>query len=120
VQAIRHALVRNDPRNKILLDDHENPQQQGQHHAVDEGAGENLAFLAGHAHGGDAGGDVLRGDHFAHHAAGGTGGSDQDRAEIELAGCHHLQIAEQGIAESTAKRHAMILSIFIISFSFCS
>ena len=80
------------------------PRTDGQHDAVNEGAGEDLALLAfqfGHR---DAGRDVLRRDHLAHDAAGGIGGGEQHGIEIELPGRDHLQIAEQGVAGRVAAR----------------
>ncbi len=87
-----------------LLDDDEDGEQQGQHDAVGKGSRENHAFLVleiGHR---DAGGDVLRRHHLAHHAAGGIGRGEQHGIEVELARRHHLKIAEQGVARGVAAR----------------
>jgi hypothetical protein len=61
--------VRDDARNDKLLDRHQHPERERQHHAVPERAGEDDALLPAEFRHRDAGGDILRRDHLAHHSA---------------------------------------------------
>lgn len=68
---------RNDLGYHVLLHDHEERKQNCEHNAVHKGARQHRAFAAAKIRDGNAGCDVLRGDHLPHDSAGGVGRGEQ-------------------------------------------
>ena len=71
---------------------------EGEDDAVLEGARQHLALAARKSRNGRAGGEVLRRDHLAEHAAGGVRRGHEHGIEIELARRDDLKVSKQRIA----------------------